>query len=371
MVSGSIKKDILDSFPSSSKKDWTLIASKELEGGDPFQKLKKSNQGLTIYPYYDVSDDVNTPFPLSVSPEIYKSNRAWENLSVVYPGDMRSANQEALLALQSGADGILFSLDHNPFSELLLKSIQWQHCSLRFFAKKGQEKFFLSLNDFAIKQNANPKELQGSVFWNSVPDDLIELTNAFEKFEKFQCAGIRLEPHESKQKMIADALTQSLHIIDTATHHSVPVAQIIRQLAFSVPVGTDFFLEIAVLKTLRRLWYQICRAYDASAHAADVHIHAHSIAFTKPEFQAHANLIKSSTAALAAIAGGCDSLSVEPEDPKNVTLSRIARNVSSLLLEESHLGLVADPTAGSYYIENLTDQLSQSSWKLFQERTVL
>jgi len=369
MGSDPIKKEILDSFSSSSKKDWIHIASKELEGADPFEKLKKNNQGLIIYPYYDVSDDISTPFQLPVSAEISKTNRTWENLSIVDPHEPHSANQEALLALQSGADGILFSLEQNFFSELLLKNIQWEHCSLRFFAKEGQENFFNFLKEFALKQNLNSKELQGSVFWKSLPQDFPKLMKAFEKWEKFHCTGIFLEHGESKQKMIGDALAQAVHVIDIATRNGIPVAQAIRQLAFSVSIGTDFFLEIAVLKTLRRLWHQITMAYNVSP-LVPVHIHAHSTAFTKSEFQAHANLIKSSTAALAAIAGGCDSLSIEPENPKNPMLSRVARNVSSLLLEESHLGDVADPTAGSYYIENLTDQLSQSAWKIFQERTI-
>jgi methylmalonyl-CoA mutase len=44
---------------------------------------------------------------------------------------------------------------------------------------------------------------------------------------------------------------------------------------------------------------------------------------------------------------------------------RIARNVSVLLKEESYFNKVADPSAGSYYIENLTNQLAEAAWVLF------
>jgi len=369
MKSDPRKKNIFDSFPSSSKKDWIDVATNELNDPNPFEKLKISGQGVTVYPYYDVSDPINTPFQLSVSNDPYKSNRAWENLSIIRIHKPEISNQEALLALQSGADGILFSLHDNSFSETLLKNIQWQHCSLRFFAQQGQESFFLSLHEFALKQGLNKKEISGSIFWKFPANDFLKLISAFKEFKKFQSLGIILIEKESKQEMISNALAQAVHFIDSATALGIPVSQIVGQIAFSVPVGANFFLEIATLKTLRRLWYQIIHAYDSSI-PSEVHIHAYSTTFTKSQLQPHANMIKSPTAALAAILGGCDSLSIEPEDYKNSTSTRIARNVSSVLLEESHLGLVADPTVGSYYIDNLSDQLAKSSWQLFQQQVV-
>src|SRR6187402_1968744 len=153
MNSDSIKKNIFASFPSSSKKDWIDVATNELGGADPLEKLKTSDYGLTVHPYYDASDQVATPFQLSLSKDSYKSNRAWENLSVVHVNNPSKANKEALLALQSGADGILFLLSQELFSEMLLKNIQWQHCSLHFLAHPNQEIFFLSLQEFASNQS--------------------------------------------------------------------------------------------------------------------------------------------------------------------------------------------------------------------------
>jgi methylmalonyl-CoA mutase len=69
---------------------------------------------------------------------------------------------------------------------------------------------------------------------------------------------------------------------------------------------------------------------------------------------------------MAAIAGGCDSITIEPEDATNETMNRMARNVSSILRDESHFSKVADPTAGSYYIDSLTEQLSEKAWSKFQ-----
>jgi methylmalonyl-CoA mutase len=46
---------------------------------------------------------------------------------------------------------------------------------------------------------------------------------------------------------------------------------------------------------------------------------------------------------------------------------RMARNTQLLLLEESHLGRVLDPSAGSWFVEDLTAQLADQAWAHFQD----
>jgi methylmalonyl-CoA mutase len=77
-------------------------------------------------------------------------------------------------------------------------------------------------------------------------------------------------------------------------------------------------------------------------------------------------MIKSTTAAMASVLGGCDALTILPEDENNTTMNRIARNVSAILREESHLNKVADPLAGSYSMDTMVDAISKKAWTLFQ-----
>ena len=46
---------------------------------------------------------------------------------------------------------------------------------------------------------------------------------------------------------------------------------------------------------------------------------------------------------------------------------RIARNTQLLLLEESHVGRVLDPAGGSWFVEDLTEQLAEQAWQHFQD----
>ena len=82
-------------------------------------------------------------------------------------------------------------------------------------------------------------------------------------------------------------------------------------------------------------------------------------------------MLRTQTEAMSAILGGTDSLTVEPFDttfrqPDEFS-ERIARNQQLILKEESYFDKVADPSAGSYYIENLTQLIAENGWKLFVE----
>ena len=112
-----------------------------------------------------------------------------------------------------------------------------------------------------------------------------------------------------------------------------------------VETGNDFFLEIAKIKALRLLTL-----------GKKLTIHSHVTPFIHQAYQPHGNMISSTTRALSAVLGGCDVLTVHSEDD-NSTGNRIARNISLVLREESHIAATADTTAGSYYIDSLVQQI--------------
>jgi methylmalonyl-CoA mutase len=82
-------------------------------------------------------------------------------------------------------------------------------------------------------------------------------------------------------------------------------------------------------------------------------------------------MLRGTTAAMAAVLGGCDVLSVRAYDaalrPPDRFGTRIARNLQHLLKHEAHLDLVDDPAAGAYFLEAVTDQLARRAWGAFQE----
>ncbi len=78
---------------------------------------------------------------------------------------------------------------------------------------------------------------------------------------------------------------------------------------------------------------------------------------------------RSTSEAMSAVVAGCNALTVKPfnhtfAEPNHFS-ERIARNVSLIISGESYVNQVADPSAGSYFIENLTLKLADAAWELF------
>ncbi len=100
-------------------------------------------------------------------------------------------------------------------------------------------------------------------------------------------------------------------------------------------------------------------------------IHCVTSEWNKTVYDPYVNMLRTQTEAMSAILGGTDSLTVEPFDiafrkPDEFS-ERIARNQQLILKEEAYFDKVADPAAGSYYIENLTNLIAEHAWKLFVE----
>lgn len=83
------------------------------------------------------------------------------------------------------------------------------------------------------------------------------------------------------------------------------------------------------------------------------------------------NLVRATAAAFAAATGGAECITVLPHDvalgPPGDRGRRLARNISHLLADETHLGAVVDPAGGSWYVEDRTARLAEAAWERFRE----
>lgn len=336
-------------FATTSLKEWQQAASHELEGADPFKKLTASASELSVKPYYDSSNATPTPgFELAAGANPFLGPRQWMNLPKIMVDDAQQANQQALEYLNSGADGILFecftpTLDFNR----LLAEIKPEFCNLSFVSTGEFDTEGLQ----AWVERNQAHSIHGAIFQAHPKSSL--------PYDHFYPAGILVKPNSNPIEEIAAALAAAVQVLDQSSPNTI------HQIAFSLPIQTHLFQELAKLKALRMLWYQIQGAYGVELKS--VHIHAYSEAWPAPDYQPHGNMIKSTTACLAAILGGCDSVTILAEKPDQVMMNRIARNVSSILREESYLHKVADPIAGSYFIDTLVTELAEKAWHKFQQ----
>jgi methylmalonyl-CoA mutase len=354
-------------FPPSGKEDWIEAAKSELEGIHPFDKPAFSKDGIPILPYYDQGDtkDKNRVL-LAASDNPFLGPRAWLNLAPVSVMDSETANKTALSYLSSGADGILFDLNEDFPAAALLRNIELPFCGVAILVGPHQVSFIEGFLKYVNSKENYLESLSGALFWKSEPKNLKGIIEELSKSKHFYANGITGEELPAPADEISSLLAKAVKRIDNLTDQGLDIKKILSATSFSLPIQTDFFFEIAKFKALRLLWSQLSHAYDKSFESP-VFIHGYSPAWIKTAYQPHGNMIKSTTAGLSAVLGGCDGVSIMAEDSANPLSNRIARNVSSILREESHLSQVADPTAGSYYIESLTDQFAQEAWSKFQK----
>jgi methylmalonyl-CoA mutase len=143
-------------------------------------------------------------------------------------------------------------------------------------------------------------------------------------------------------------------------------------MSFFFGIGMSFFTEVCKLRAARLLWSRIVKAFGArDQRSLALRTHCQTSGWSLAAQDPHNNVVRTCLEALAAVLGGTQSLHTNALDEALALptpfSARIARNTQLILQEESQVTHVADPLAGSHYVEWLTDQLARAAWTLIQE----
>ncbi|MFH8497171.1 methylmalonyl-CoA mutase family protein [Streptomyces coeruleorubidus] len=165
------------------------------------------------------------------------------------------------------------------------------------------------------------------------------------------------------------SLATGVAYLRNLTEAGLSVEQACAQLEFRYAATADQFLTIAKLRAARRLWARVAEVCGAPRAGAQLqHVVTSPVMMTRRD--PWVNMLRATIATLAAGAGGADSVTVLPFDHAlglpDAFARRIARNTSTILIEESHLSRVIDPAGGSWYVERLTDELAHAGWEFFR-----
>jgi methylmalonyl-CoA mutase len=171
----------------------------------------------------------------------------------------------------------------------------------------------------------------------------------------------------SAAQELGASLATGVAYLRELTEAGLGVEQAAGQLEFRYAATADQFLTIAKLRAARRLWARVAEVCDAPG-AQVQHVVTSPVMMSRRD--PWVNMLRTTVATLAAGVGGADSVTVLPFDHAlglpDAFARRIARNTSTILIEESHLARVIDPAGGSWYVETLTDQLAQAAWDFFR-----
>ena len=390
---------LFSEFPSTPKEKWIEKINTDLKGADFNKKLVwRTLEGASIDPFYTSENTDHLEYLKGFQNlNLNQTNpqtgaRSWILYEKVSVGDEKAANKESQRAFHMGSNGVNFIINQTELPDLavLLKNIYPNINPVKFTV---QENLSVLLNKYLEIIEKNPDievtdiiggfnydpimqyTLSGDVNEDGIKAlaTALSLTKDIPDFKPVTVNGSHFHNSGANSAQeIAMVISAAVEYIERFESLGIPLKEFLSGFEFSLAVGTNYFMEIAKIRALRVLFYNILKAYQLDdLNPGDIQIHSESSVWTKTLYDPYVNMLRNTTEAMSAILGGCNSLSISAFDEifnqSTEFSTRISRNISNLLKEESYFDKVSDPAAGSYYIEELTDKLVESGLKLFQE----
>ena len=396
-------KKLFQEFESVKTEDWKEKIITDLKGADYNRKLLwKTNNGFNMQPFYR-SEDLEDLAYLDSLPGNFpftRGNKAnakgWKVNQLIEVDNIVEANKKALDIRLKGVDSLSFNFKkgfkpNEDDIEALLENIRVDLMEINFRADNAVELIEI-IERLARKYNRNLEEVRGSVFSdplslmslegksdndkNILFEELLETYEKTKHLPNFHCltidGSIFINSGGSTASEMAFTLSMAVEYLNFLSGNGVDIDDITKHIRFNFASGSSYFMEIAKLRALRFVWAKIVNEYGISnSNSAKMYVHAVSNTLNKTVYDPYVNMLRTTTETMSAALGGADSITVLPfdyvSDKSSELGERIARNQQLLLKGESHFDKVNDPAAGSYYVENLTNELIQNSWNLFLE----
>jgi len=393
------KINLFEEFPPISTADWQAKIEVDLKGKD-FEKtlVWRTNEGFSVRPYYREEDLEKVQY-LNTLPGQFpyvrgtKTNgNEWFVRQDIQVNDLNEANKKALEVLNKGVNSLGFVFKGCievtvADLEVLLKDVNLDAIEVNLVSCCKSVNNGKALAQFITKKygaDANVRvsvkvDPLGSFTRNGGLDEavfaemktLVEETNSLENFRSIAVTGKNFrDAGSSIVQELGFSLAMGAEYLSKLTEAGLNIDDVACSIKFNFGVGANYFMEIAKLRAARLLWAKVVEAFNPKCECSSkMIIHSENTIFNKTVYDPYVNLLRTQTEAMSAVLGGTDSLTVLPfnaiyEETNDIS-ERIARNQQILLKEESHFDKIADPAAGSYYIETLTDSIAEQAWKLF------
>ncbi len=393
------KEKLFTEFQAPTTQEWLDKIEVDLKGADFQKKLVwRTNEGFNVQPFYRREDLANLKTPDALPGEFpfvrgnKKDSNEWYVRQNIKVDDPVEANKKALDILNKGIDSIGFRFGGDmvspSFIETLLKDIRLDivEVSYRTCPRHAVELAEILVKYFE-KQGYDKEKIVGGVGFDPIDKmlqkgkdttpmlaQLPKLVETLKDYPNLRCVMVHSDTLNNAGAYIVQELGYALawgnEYLQELVDAGVDVDTAAKSIKFYMGISENYFMEIAKFRAARLLWAQIVKQYEPKCDCAcKMIINASTSTYNQTLFDSYVNLLRSQTEAMSAALGGVHSMVVTPFDApyeKATDFSeRIARNQQLLIKEESHFDRIVDPSAGSYYIEHLTDALAQEAWKIF------
>jgi len=387
---------LFEEFASPTRDEWVEATVKSLKG-KPFEKLIKSTyEGFDLQPMYrgeDIADIAHKdtlpgqyPYVRGTQADGYQS-QPWLIAQDLNISDLQAFNNALKHALASGQTAIYLekTININTIERIEIAFADIDLTQHPIFVETDMDATAI----YNLLADYLDNDIHGAIGYDPL-HHLAKIgvvsTDSFDSMAKLTKLANQQSPdldtiaihthiyHDAganAAQELAIAMATGVTYISEMLDRGLDIDTIAQTIRFFVSIGENFFMEIAKVRAIKMMWAQIIREFGGDAESQKIKLHASTGTRNKTRQDAHVNMLRVTTEAMAGAIGGVDSLTVAPFDSsfgKSDDFSRrIARNVQLILQEEVNLANVIDPAGGSWYVENLTNQLSQSAWEFFQQ----
>ncbi len=372
---------------------WRALVEKTLNGASFDTRLvSKTYDGIDVQPLYTAA---NASPPLAENLRgraAFDADRAWDIRAIVDHPDPENANALAIADLVGGATSLLVKIDPAGQHGVAITSeadlakaldgVLFDLAPIALDAGYLGAEAARWLGTLAHSQTLRPHlhlhlDPIGAFARTGVSPGPIEahLAEAAEVARDvpattaFLASGQALhEAGGTDAQEIAAMAAAGLAYVKASVAAGDDLAAAITSVALGVAADANYFAGVAKFRAARAVWARVVGAMSRDANPA--RIEARSSRRMLSTLDPWVNMLRLTSAAVGASIGGADAIVLDPfTQPlgRPTTFARRqARNLQLVLMEEAHLGRVADPAGGAWYLETLTDQLARAAWALFQ-----
>ena len=352
---------LFSEFSPSSISDWKKKFLNDIKESTFESYIWQNENGFDIEPFYN-SESLSH----SYLPAFTHSN--WDVCVNSSSSDSKALNSELLNQLARGANSISINCSNinliQALDGILLNYIQ----STFYIDNQSANPLFNYLSDHYNLNELNISILP--IIFNN-ENDLKNWANnksLFNGFDGIKTIGVNLYLSHNQNclayyeiALIFSALVEQLEFLSKKDKISNS------KIVIKTGVNSDYFIQIAKLRAIRRLWNNLKIVYNCNN---DIHLIVETTLTNKSISDSYNNLIRSTIESMAAIAGGCNELIVSEFDTLNPTdkilSERLAVNQQLILKDESYFDKIADVSCGSFYIESITDAIASKALETFK-----
>ncbi len=378
--------------PSINIDEWEKIADSSLKDKTIRDLEKLLDENISTKPLY-TQTDVDDDFSLSSRRGLKDDNNQympWYICSTIdHSNDTKVLNSRILNELERGSN----SLELSSFAEgnlsNILKNVDSSIAPIYFKNLRDPlekiDEYQTYLNDFKDLSKKNPmggylidpiatnlwlREFSEEKFGESIEhQNLLEKTikassnikNNFSTIEIIHIDGSLWDDLGAGLSKEIELIASSyLEILKTTKENYKEL----QEVNITVSSNTNFFASIAKIRSIRVIFNNIFNHFKINGRLNITSRSSSNIIFKEDPW---VNQLRITTAALSAAIGGADRIICN-----NITqklgqapefIKRLTRNTHIILQEESRISRVQDPSGGSFYIEKLTNDISQNSWR--------